>query len=311
MTEHLLKSADRVEITVLVDNYTDFLVNAPTTPVDRRLPYNPDRQILAEHGLSCIVRIVAGKKEHTVLLDAGLSTQCLPWNACQMGISLAGIEAVVLSHGHYDHTGALETVVAGAGHPVPLVAHPDAFLHRRLNIPGQGVFNQRYPDAVALKKTGADIKLRSEPSTLAAGHLLVTGEIERKTLFERGMPGAEIERSGKWETDPIRDDQALLINVKDKGLVVLSGCAHAGIINTVEYAKKITGTDRVHAVLGGFHLSGKTYEQVVPPTIDAMKKIDPDYLVPMHCTGWSTINKFMAAMPGKCLLNTVGTTYVF
>lgn len=311
MTEHLLKPVDRVEITVLVDNYTDFLIMAPSTPVDRRLPYNPKRRLLAEHGLSCLVRVFAGAKEHAVLLDAGLSAQCLPWNASQMGISLSGIEAVVLSHGHYDHTGALECVVAGAGRQVPLIAHPDAFLSRRLNIPGQGVFDQPVPEAISLKKAGADIKLRSEPSTLAAGHLLVTGEVERKTPFEKGMPGAEIKRDGKWVTDPIRDDQAIVVNVKDKGLVVLSGCAHAGIVNTVEYAQKITGTDRVHAVLGGFHLGGKTYEQVVPPTIEAMMKIDPDYIVPMHCTGWSTVNKFMAAMPGKCILNTVGTTYVF
>ena len=311
MTEHPLKPTDRVEITVLVDNYTDFLVTDPSTPVDRRLPYNPDRPILAEHGLSCLVRVFSGTKEHAILLDAGLSTEALPWNARQMGISLTGIEAVVLSHGHYDHTGALEWVVAGAGRQVPLIAHPDAFLHRRLNIPGQGVVNQRYPDAVSLKKAGADIKLRSESSTLAAGHLLVTGEIERKTTFEKGMPGVEIERDGKWETDSLRDDQALVMDVKGKGLVVLSGCAHAGIINTVEYAKKITGIDQVHAVLGGFHLSGKAYEQVVPPTIEAMKRINPEYIVPMHCTGWSTINRFMEAMPGKCILNTVGTTYVF
>lgn len=311
MTEHILKPADRVEITVLVDNYTDILIDTPSTPVDRRLPYNPERTILAEHGLSCLVRIFAGKREHAVLLDAGLSGEALPWNARQMGISLAGIEAVVLSHGHYDHTGALESVVARAGHQVPLIAHPDAFLPRRRNIPGQGLFNQRFPDAVALKKAGADIKMRSEPSSLAAGHLLVTGEIERKTAFEKGMPGAEIERDGTWITDTIRDDQALVVNVRDKGLVVLSGCAHAGIINTVEYAKKITGTDHVHAVLGGFHLSGKAYEQVVPPTIEAMKRVNPEYVVPMHCTGWTTINRFMEAMPGKCILNTVGTTYVF
>jgi len=311
MIEHQLKPADRVEITVLVDNYTDSLINTPSTPVDRPLTYNPDRRILAEHGLSCLVKVFSGKKEHAVLLDAGLSDTCLPWNACQMGISLAGIEAVVLSHGHYDHTGALDCVVSGAGRQIPLIAHPDAFLPRRLNIPGQGLFNQRFPDAVALKKAGADIKMRSEPSTLAAGHLLVTGEIERKTPFEKGMPGAEIEKDRKWIPDSIHDDQALVMNVKEKGLVVVSGCAHAGIINTVEYAKKITGIDRVHAVLGGFHLSGKTYEKIVPPTIDAMKEINPDYIVPMHCTGWSTINRFMAAMPGKCILNTVGTTYVF
>lgn len=311
MTEQIVKPADRVEITVLVDNYTDFLILAPQTPVDRRLPYNPGRHLLAEHGLSCLVRVTAGTKEHAILLDAGLSPECLPWNARQMGISLAGMEAVVLSHGHYDHTGALGCVVAGAGRQVPLIVHPDAFLRRRLNIPGQGMFDQPVPDAVALKKAGADIRLHSEPSTLAAGHLLVTGEVERRTPFEKGMPGAEIERDGYWVTDTIRDDQALVVNVKDKGLVVLSGCAHAGIINTVEFARKITGIDRVHAVLGGFHLSGKAYEQVVPPTIDAMKRINPDYLVPMHCTGLDTIARFHAEMPGKCIRNTVGTTYVF
>ena len=310
MTEYQLKPADRVEITVLVDNYSDFLV-PQLTPVDRRPPYNPERHLLAEHGLSCLIRVIAGKNEHAVLLDAGLSGQCLPWNARQLGVSLAGVEAVVLSHGHYDHTGGLEEVFCGAGHQVPLVAHPDAFLRRRMNIAHQGVFDQPYPDAVALKKAGADIRMRSEPTALAAGHLLVTGEVERKTSFEQGMPGGEIEKGGAWVADPFLDDQALVISVKDKGLVVLSGCAHAGIINTVEYARKITGTDQVHAVLGGFHLNGKSFEKVIPPTIEAMQKIEPYYVVPMHCTGWDAINRFMAAMPGKCILNTVGTTYVF
>ena len=310
MTDHMLKPADRTEITVLVDNYTD-LLQAPSTPVDRRLPYNPGRQLLAEHGLSCLIRVFVGKKEHTILLDTGLSRQCLPWNARQLGISFAGIEAVVLSHGHYDHTGCLEEVFCSVGHQVPLIVHPDAFLRRRLTVPSQGQFDQPVPDAVALKKAGADIKLRSGPSTLAAGHLLVTGEVERKTSFEKGMPGGEIFADGKWVPDPIRDDQAVVLIVKDKGLVVLSGCAHAGIINTVEYAKKITGTDHVHAVLGGFHLSGKAYEQVIPPTVDRMLQIDPDYIVPMHCTGRDAVNRFMETMQGKCILNTVGTTYVF
>jgi 7,8-dihydropterin-6-yl-methyl-4-(beta-D-ribofuranosyl)aminobenzene 5'-phosphate synthase len=309
MTAPVLKPADRVEITVLVDNYIDIFV-PPSTPVDRRLPFSTTRTLLAEHGLSCLVRVFTGKKEHAILFDTGLSRECMAWNARQLGISLAPIEAVVLSHGHFDHTGGLESIFCGAGHQIPLIVHPDAFLRRRLNMP-KGPAELPHLDAVALKKSGADILLRTEPSTLAAGHLLVTGEIERMTSFEKGMPGMEMFADGRWIPDPIRDDQALVVNVKDKGLVVLSGCAHAGIINTVEYARKIMGTDHVHAVLGGFHLTGTAFAPVIQPTVDAMKLIGPDYVVPMHCTGWDAINRFMVEMPGKCILNTVGTTYVF
>lgn len=112
-------------------------------------------------------------------------------------------------------------------------------------------------------------------------------------------------------TDPFRSDQGLVIKLKGKGPVVISGCAHAGIINTVEYAKKITGTDRVHAVMGGFHLRGQVFDPIIQPTIDEMKRIDPDYVVSMHCTGWKAINQFAEEMPEKFLLNTVGITHFF
>lgn len=310
MTEITLRPADRVEVTILVDNYNDIFVT-PSTPVDRRLPFNTGRMLLAEHGLACLVRVFAGNREHTILLDAGLSRDCLLNNARELGIDLHAAEAIVLSHGHFDHIGALLALFPGATRQVPFIVHPDVFLQRRLNNPATGPVSLPQLDAIALKKAGADIRQRTEPSTLAGGHLLVTGQVERTTSFEKGMPGMEMFKDGRWQDDPINDDQALVINIKGRGLVVISGCAHAGIINTVEYAKKCTGIDHVHAVIGGFHLTGQVFAPIIQPTVDAMKEINPDYVVPMHCTGWEAMHRFETEMPGKFILNTVGTTYVF
>ncbi|MPM63708.1 hypothetical protein SDC9_110590 [bioreactor metagenome] len=162
-----------------------------------------------------------------------------------------------------------------------------------------------------MKKAGAILTKSEKAFPMANGFIHTTGEIERKIPFEKGFPWAEAKINGKWVTDPFLDDQGLVIKLKDKGLVVISGCAHAGIINTVEHAKKITGTDRVHAVMGGFHLTGQIFDPIIQPTIAEMKRIGPDYVVPMHCTGWKAINQFAEEMPEQFLLNTVGTTYIF
>jgi len=180
--EYQLKPADNVEITVLVDNYIDIFV-PPATSADRRLPFNPKREIIAEHGFSCLVRIFSGKEEHTVLLDAWLSRECMAWNARQLGISLPEVEAVVLSHGHFDYTGGLPGFFSGAGRKVPFVLHPDALLLRRFITPN-GPVEMPQIDAEVLRNAGAEILLKSGPSVLAGGHLLVTGDVERKVEFE-------------------------------------------------------------------------------------------------------------------------------
>lgn len=305
-----LKSADKVEITVLVDNYIDIFVPS-STPIDHRLPFDPSRELLAEHGFSCLIQVFDGGEKHTILLDAGLSRRCMLWNAGVLGISLSVIEAVVLSHGHFDHIGGLCEFFSKVGENIPLILHPDALLKRRLNNPVRGPVDLPQVDQKTLTESGAKICLSSEPSLLGKGCVLVTGEVDRKISFETGMPGMEMYMNETWVPDPILDDQALVFHVRNKGLIILSGCAHAGIINTVQYSQKITGSSHVHAVLGGFHLTGPAFESRIIPTVTAMKEINPDFIVPMHCTGWNAINSFSENIPGKCILNTVGTTYVF
>jgi 7,8-dihydropterin-6-yl-methyl-4-(beta-D-ribofuranosyl)aminobenzene 5'-phosphate synthase len=310
MSELHLKEADKLEITVLVDNYTDALLIRSTGTVKR--PETPPPNLpLAEHGLSCLLKVYAGLEEHVVLIDAGVSMTCLSHNANVLGTDLSKVESVVLSHGHFDHFGALIEFLKSAPEGISLFLHPDAFLERRLNIPGIGVVNLPALDEAALKKTGVVFHKVKDASILASDLIMVSGEVPRITDFEKGFPWAQAKIDGKWVVDPFYDDQGIAVNVKNRGLVVIGGCSHAGIINTVKHFQNIVRTSKVHAVLGGFHLTGPIFEAIIEPTIVEMKKLSPDFVVPMHCTGWKAINQFALEMPGQFLLNSVGTTYIF
>jgi 7,8-dihydropterin-6-yl-methyl-4-(beta-D-ribofuranosyl)aminobenzene 5'-phosphate synthase len=311
VSELNLREADRLEITILADNYTDLLL-LQSTEVVKRPQVLPPEAPLAEHGLSCLLKVYAGSEEHIVLMDAGISATCLFHNADLLKVDLSQLESVVLSHGHFDHFGGLPEVLNSAPKGIPLVLHPDAFLERRLNAPVIGrPVGMPTLDEQALKETGVMLYKAKEASTLASGLILVSGEVKRVTGFERGFPWAEAKIDDDWVVDPFHDDQGVAVKVKGRGLVVLGGCSHAGIINTVRHAQQVTGTDTVHAVLGGFHLSGPVFEPIIGPTIEEMKKIGPDFVVPMHCTGWEAINQFAQEMPAQFVLNSVGTTYVF
>lgn len=319
MDELNIREADRLEVTILMDNYTDMLVTENTS-VCRRPQLSLPQILLAEHGLSCLIKVYAGAEEHTVLMDAAVTPACLLNNIELLKADPESIESIVLSHGHPDHflglAGLLKFICEkknnGDTSKIPLILHPDAFLERRLNIPaiGRQITIPVLKENV-MKESGAVLVKSEKAFPIADGLICTTGEIERKIPFEKGFPWAEAKINGNWVTDPFLDDQGLVIKLKGKGLVVISGCAHAGIINTIEHAKKITGTDKVHAVLGGFHLTGNIFDPIIQSTIDEMQKIRPDHIVPMHCTGWKAINRFAEEMPDQFLLNTVGTTYVF
>jgi 7,8-dihydropterin-6-yl-methyl-4-(beta-D-ribofuranosyl)aminobenzene 5'-phosphate synthase len=160
-----------------------------------------------------------------------------------------------------------------------------------------------------LASLGADIVDSVSPVSLCDNTLLVTGQVERTSTFEKGFPSAYLLRDGKEETDAIMDDQSLIIHLKGKGLVVISGCAHAGIVNTVNYARKITGVEAIHAIIGGFHLSGPAFEPIIDQTIAELSKMDPKVMVPMHCTGWKAMERFAQAFPSSFVLNSVGSRF--
>jgi 7,8-dihydropterin-6-yl-methyl-4-(beta-D-ribofuranosyl)aminobenzene 5'-phosphate synthase len=136
---------------------------------------------------------------------------------------------------------------------------------------------------------------------------MVTGYVKRTTDFEKGMPNVFAQRNGKTERDEIKDDQSLIINLRGKGLVIVSGCSHSGIINTVRYAQEITGIGDVYAITGGFHLSGPFFESVIEDTVNEIKRLSPQVLVPMHCTGWVATIRFFKEFSSSFVLNSVGS----
>jgi 7,8-dihydropterin-6-yl-methyl-4-(beta-D-ribofuranosyl)aminobenzene 5'-phosphate synthase len=139
--------------------------------------------------------------------------------------------------------------------------------------------------------------------------VLITGEVDRTTPFETGFRGHEALREGSWQPDPlILDDQALVVRVRDRGLVILTGCGHAGIVNTVRYVRRLTGIDEIAAVVGGFHLSGPMFEPIIEPTVQAFAELAPTLLAPAHCTGWKAVHRLAASFPDAFVMPTVGTT---
>ena len=302
---------DSLAITTIIDNYLDhFLLE--THPVMRRPLLSWDDNPLAEHGLSLLVEVEGGGKSHTVLLDTGLSSLALLHNMDVLQVPLDRIESIFLSHGHMDHIGGLMGLLGKLGRPVDLVSHPGAYCTRRLNLPGKGP-QKELPalDAPALRHAGAHILTVPGPALWCSDMLLTLGHVERVTDFERGFPWAEIRQDGAWDADPFIDDQALVFHVRGKGLVIVSGCAHSGIINTVRYARKVTGIDTVYAVMGGFHLTGPLFEPIIGQTVAQMQSLAPTYLIPMHCTGWKSMQAFAAAMPDQFLMSSLGTRFQF
>jgi 7,8-dihydropterin-6-yl-methyl-4-(beta-D-ribofuranosyl)aminobenzene 5'-phosphate synthase len=189
-----------------------------------------------------------------------------------------------------------------------VMIHPEFWAKRRIAIPGREPFELPPTSRGALEGAGFDIVEDAMPSFLLDGSVLLTGEVDRTTSFETGMPIHQALHGDTWEPDPlILDDQALLVHVAGKGLVVLTGCGHAGIVNIVRYAKHLTGVDRVHAVIGGFHLTGGLFERIIPETVEAIAAELPDVIMPAHCTGWPAMQRFAAKLPDAYVPNSVGT----
>jgi 7,8-dihydropterin-6-yl-methyl-4-(beta-D-ribofuranosyl)aminobenzene 5'-phosphate synthase len=322
-----LVPVDKLEILILVDNATDGLSSTPAN-VENEFAFATRRGLRASsgrclccavHGFSGLLTATRGATRHTVLFDSGPEDFAFERNCARLGADLGQVEAIVLSHGHWDHSGAMFAALGAirarnGGSKVPYYAHPGMFRSRAMRLPNGGLrFMDDVPSIADLSALGAEVVCTSEPQLFLDGMFFVSGEIPRVTPFERGLPGqVRKTEDGTWEPDELlMDERWLAVNVKGKGLVVLSACSHAGIVNVLKHARLSFADVPLHAVMGGLHLSGSN-EAIIPQTVAAMAEFQLAQIAAGHCTGWRAISALATAFGDKVLApSAVGKRYMF
>jgi 7,8-dihydropterin-6-yl-methyl-4-(beta-D-ribofuranosyl)aminobenzene 5'-phosphate synthase len=318
-----LEPVDSVEITSVMDNVTDVFMpdqgparragrgSLPVRSCPAMVEGNVPEALLAEHGFSMMITVRKGGNSHRLLFDAGTSPDGVVENMRRLDIDPGSFEAIVCSHGHFDHTTGLDGLMRALGRAnMPVLIHPHFWRRRRVILPGAEPQEIPTTSRRALAETGFDVIEGAQPSFLLDGSVLVTGEVPRVTGYEPGFPPQQAWLDGGWQPDPlVLDDQAIVINVRDKGLVVLTGCGHAGVVNICRYARALTGDVPLHAVLGGFHLNGPLFEPLIPRVLADLEALGPQVIVPAHCTGWRAQHAMSRRFPEAFIPNSVGTRF--
>ncbi len=318
-----LEPVDSVEVTTLMDNLTDVFM--PDQGPARRIGPGmvPNRSsavmaegwvpdvLIAEHGFSMLLSVRKGDRAHQLLFDTGTSSDGVVENMRRLSLDPGAIEAIVCSHGHFDHTAGLDGLIRVLGRVnMPVVLHPHFWRRRRVVLPGRDPVEIPTTSRRALEEAGFEVLEGVQPSFLFERSVLVTGEISRVTGYEPGFPPQQAWLDGGWQPDPlVLDEQAVVINVRDKGLVVLTGCGHAGIVNTCRYARSLTGGLPLYATLGGFHLNGPLFEPLIPRVLDDLDEMKPQVLVPAHCTGWRAQHAMSRRFGEAFVPNSVGSRF--
>ena len=324
--EHVtLEPVNSVVVTTLIDNVTDMFMpdqgparrgrasRGPARPVSTMDGGEGLDPLVAEHGFAALVTITKAGREHTFLFDTGTSPDGAVQNMRRLRIDPLSIEAVICSHGHFDHTTGFDGLIRAVGRPnLPVLIHPHFWRRRRIVLPGRDPLELPTTSKRALTEAGFEIVEQRQPSFLFDSSVLITGEVPRVTGYEPGFPPQQAWLGGSWQPDPlVLDEQALIVHVAGHGLVVLTGCGHAGIVNISRYASVLTGGLPLHALLGGFHLSGPLFEPLIPRVLDDLAALAPDWLVPAHCTGWRAQHAMAARFGETYVPDAVGSSFCF
>jgi 7,8-dihydropterin-6-yl-methyl-4-(beta-D-ribofuranosyl)aminobenzene 5'-phosphate synthase len=328
-------AVDRLVLTCVVDNVYDAFAKGGKldTITVQRAALDPKGLLRSEHGLAYHLESERGGERREILLDFSATEGTLLNNYGLLKIDPARADALIVSHGHFDHYGALPDLARVAQGKLKsgitlYAGGEDTFCHRVVATPA-GSIDYGTLDRPALEARGIKVVLAKQPAAVA-GHAFVSGQIARTTDFEKPPAAAKLMagpmdsactashfgptsvevKPGDLVADTFQGEHATVYNVKDRGLVVITSCGHAGVINSVRHAQKVSGIQKVHAIVGGFHLAPAPGD-IVAKTVSAFKDINPDYVIPMHCSGVNMIMAVHAAMPKTLVMPSTGTRVVF
>jgi 7,8-dihydropterin-6-yl-methyl-4-(beta-D-ribofuranosyl)aminobenzene 5'-phosphate synthase len=330
-------TVDRLVMTNVVDNVYDVFARAGRldTITVERTPLRPGTMpLLAEHGLAYHLESLRGGERREVLLDFTLTDLNLTNNYRALKLDPTRADALIVSHGHADHYGGLPALArAQQGRLKPGVSvyagGEDTFCHLMVVTPQGTRVDGGLLDRGGLEATGLKVVLAKQP-TVVAGQAFTSGQIPRVTAFEKPPAAARLvagtmdsacspvhfgaslvqAQPGELVPDLFPGEHATAYHVKDRGLVVITSCGHAGVVNSVRQVQKATGIDKVHAIVGGFHLAPAP-DEIVAKTVEAFKEFRPDHVIPAHCTGINTIMALHREMPKTLVLPSTGTRVIF
>jgi 7,8-dihydropterin-6-yl-methyl-4-(beta-D-ribofuranosyl)aminobenzene 5'-phosphate synthase len=280
ISDESLPSVDELKLTVLVEDTANM--------------QKPD--LIAKHGLSLLVETSLAGINSRVLFDVGPPPDIILRNAKMLNADILKVDAIAISHGHYDHAGALLEVLRCIRQSIPVIAHPSVFIPKFALRPKLRFIGQSF-DSASVRAAGGVPLLVRNPVKIAVG-VMTSGEIARETFFEKTL-GFYTVKDEYFTEDSLIDDQALIINIRNRGLAVLTGCAHSGIINTLRWAQKITGVEKVYAIVGGLHLAGAD-DATIQSSIEELARINPASIYPCHCTGSKSIHRLIDEFGNRC-----------
>jgi 7,8-dihydropterin-6-yl-methyl-4-(beta-D-ribofuranosyl)aminobenzene 5'-phosphate synthase len=322
-----LVALDSLTVDVITDNMSDTYASKPAFAVSEMAnillagakEISGETLLVANLGYGLRLRSRLGEKEHVILFDTGTEGAAFIRNCRNLAIDLGEVEDIAVTHGHWDHMGALpaalDAIAARRGrNSVSVHVNPGMFNERGVLLKDGTIFPAaRVPTPAQMEARGARVVNDAKARALLDGHFYYSGEIPRVSAFEKGREDhlCRSDNEEDWRPDPfLMDERMLVVNVRDLGLIVFSACSHAGIVNVCTEVRRLFPDTPIHTVMGGLHLGG-VMEHLIPQTVEALRPFDIRYFITGHCTGWHALHALANAYGDRVSQSAVGTTYKF